>query len=229
MTTPRLGLAAAAFMLGGVLLSPSLAGPPLICFPYHTGGAPSLPWGDDAFQEKKAYDKARLVEDTLRLLNAETSALARMETLRRAALYAQGDKRLSTELLANLAFIALDTEAAGHPSSRAWFDAGFLAASYAQLGTGIGSEPGRAEGSNGYAWIRKALQLEPQNAEMHFAAALATHGRQAVYKEHLRRALEGAAPGSNLARSMETNAAIGPDLAELRARPGTADASGRGH
>lgn len=228
MTTRRLGLAA-AFMLGGVFLARSLAGPPTICFPYHTGGARSLPWGDDAFKEKNGYNKADLVKDTMSLLKTEESVLARMETLRRAAIYAQGDTRLSTELLAKLGFIALDTEAAGKPSARPWFNAGFLAACYAQLGTDIDWNPGQAEGSNGYAWIRKALELEPENAEMHFAAALATHGRGSVYNEHLRRALAGAAPGSNLEQSMNANAAIGPTLAELRKGLGSADASNRGH
>lgn len=229
MNTLRLGFLAAAFAIGGVLLAPGLAGPPLICFPYYTGDAPSLPWGEDGFQGKTGYNEANLVKDTLGLLKTEESVLARMETLRRASLYAQGDRQRSTELLAKLAFIALDMEAAGKPAARYWFDAGFLAACYTQLDSDIDWNAGQAEGRNGYAWIRKALELEPGSAEMHFAAALTTHGLDGVYKEHLAKALDGAAPGSNLARSIEGNHALGAKpVEELRKSLGTADA-GRGH
>jgi hypothetical protein len=229
-TNRRMGWLAAGFMVGGMLLSrAAVAGPPLICFPYHTDGAKSLPWGDDAFRTKSGYDKSSLVKDTLALLKTEESVLARMETLRRAAIYAQGDKALSTELLAKLGFIALDMEADGKPAARSWFNAGFLAACYHQLGTDIDWNPGQAHGANGYAWIRKALESEPESPEMHFAAALATHGREGVYKEHMRKAVAGAKPGSALAKSIEANGALGGKIDELRKSLGVADASKPGN
>ena len=225
-TSRRLGMVAAVFVLGGMLLAtPALAGPPLICFPYHTDGAKSLPWGNDTFQGSKGYDKSNLVKDTLSLLKTEESVLARMETLRRAAIYAQGDKALSTELLAKLGFIALDAEASGKPTAGSWFNAGFLAACYDQLGTDIDWNAGQAQGSNGYAWIKKALEIEPDSAEMHFAAALATHGKEGVYKAHMRKAVAGAEKGSALAKSIEANGAFGGKVDELRKSLGVADAS----
>jgi hypothetical protein len=231
MTTNRnRGLFRALVVAGTLALaSAAQAGPPLICFPYQTGGAQSLPWGGkDAFDTAKSYSKSGLVKDTLSLLKTERSTLARMETIRRAAIYSRKDKETATELLGKLGWIALDMEAAGKGSPEAWFNAGFLAACYEQLGTDIDWNPGVAEGVRGYAWLAKAISLEPQNAEMQFAAALATHGRGKVFDEHLRKALVGAEPGSNLARSIESNLAFGDkkSIEELRRSYGVVDASG---
>jgi hypothetical protein len=225
--TRRIGILAAALLATGAFVGTVAAGPPLICFPYQTGGAKSLPWGKDAFEKSSGYSKSGLVKDTLELLKTERSTLARMETLRRAAIYAQGDKQLSTELLAKLGWIALDMEAAGKPSAEAWFNAGFLAACFEQLGTDIDWNPGVAEGVKGYAWIQKALFISPDDPEIHFAAALTTHGHDKVYKDHVRKAVAGAKPGSNLAKSIESNHAFGnKPLSELRKSLGIADASG---
>ena len=92
-----IGLAAAL-----LFVSPALAGPPLLCFPYEIGEAKSLPWGGDRMQPSSGYDHSHLVDDTVRLLEAEPETIVRMETLRRAALYAgqsHGAAHVETMLL----------------------------------------------------------------------------------------------------------------------------------
>src|SRR5260370_38947370 len=69
------------------------AGPPLICHPYDIGNAQSLPWGHghDAVGfdlGDPTYNTKQLSADTLRILDTGREVLVRMETMRRAALYA---------------------------------------------------------------------------------------------------------------------------------------------
>lgn len=230
MNLRRLAILAATLALG-FLTTPSPAGPPLICFPYEIGKAKSLPWGDDAFKKKAGYDTANVVNDTLDLLKTEKSALVRMETLRRATLYLDGDKARATELLAKLSWYAMDMEAIGKPSPDAWFNAGYLAASLAQAGGDIGCRVGMDDGHTGYTWITRAVELRPNDPAMHFAAALASYGKSSgPWREHLRKAVAGAEPGSDLAKSIESNAAFGhKPLKELRAELGIADAKPSDH
>ena len=65
------------------------AGTPLICHPYTIGAAKSLPGSDGDWKGvNPSYDRTHLVRDTLALLTPETPVIVRMETLRRAAIYA---------------------------------------------------------------------------------------------------------------------------------------------
>lgn len=224
--------ASVALVAGSIFAGTAMAGPPLICFPFDNGGAKSLPWGSSPREENSSYDKANLVKDTLELLKTERNTLARMETLRRAAVYCVHDAHLATELLGKLSWIALDAEASGKPTAEAWFNPGFFAAAISQMGIDVGFRPGVVDGANGYAWIRKAVALEPGNAEMHLAAALALFergdGAQVAFLEHLRKAVTGATPGSPLAKSIESNLALGgKKLEELRKEFGVADAGKR--
>jgi len=85
---------AVAFAVSLPLLAPALAqaGPPLICWPMSIGNAPSLPWGGGWHDTRPDYDgRGRLATDTLALLGSDTPVLVRMETLRRAAVYAASD------------------------------------------------------------------------------------------------------------------------------------------
>ena len=224
-TRTVMGVLAAGLVLGASFVSPALAGPPLLCFPYEIGSAPSLPWGKDAFEQKKGYDKSKLVRETLELLKTEKSVLVRMETLRRAAVYIGQDKDLATELLAKISWIALDAEASGKPSAYAYFDAGILAATYRQSGADIKWRPGVAGDVDGYAYIKKALALEPDNAAMQFGAALVAHEHdQKAHRDHLRRAVNLAKPGSDLAKSIESNWACGhKPIDELKKELGASD------
>lgn len=78
-------LASAALFLA----RPALAGPPLLCHPFDIGAAHSLPMGHGDWQSIDAkYDTARLAGDTLAILTPSAPLNVRMETLRRAAIYA---------------------------------------------------------------------------------------------------------------------------------------------
>ncbi len=73
---------------------PLQAGTPLICHPYAIGNAKSLPGSDGDWKGvNPSYDRANLVRGTLALLTPETPLIVRMETLRRAAIYATAGMR----------------------------------------------------------------------------------------------------------------------------------------
>jgi hypothetical protein len=224
-------LAAGLLGLVGALAAPALAGPPLICFaPYH-GSATSLPWENGA--PAKGFDRAKLASTTVKLLREQPSALARMETIRRATLYSTDDARLAESVRAAVQHAVLEIEGAKDATkearAHAWFDAGYLAACYGQLG--IGTPEARSEkGTPGVAWIDKALSLTPEDAEMRFGAALAKLDSEGSQKEDFRKAVAGAAKNPELTRSIESHAAFGGrPVAEWRKELGLPDAvtSGR--
>lgn len=83
-----------------LIARPALAGPPLVCFPFDIGAARSLPMGTHGWESiDPTYDVSRLVDDTLALLAPETPVLVRMETLRRATIYASKHPAVATALL----------------------------------------------------------------------------------------------------------------------------------
>jgi hypothetical protein len=90
--------------LAAVLLSrPALAGPPLLCFPYDIGSARSLPMGHGSWRATDPkYDVSHLVADTLALLTPTAPLMVRMETLRRATVYASSNPKIATELMSEL-------------------------------------------------------------------------------------------------------------------------------
>ena len=183
------------------------AGPPLLCHPFDTGGAQSLPWGNDGWNSPlPTYALDRLVPDTLALLTAETPVIARMETIRRAAIYGSRDVRVAADLLSALSRRALDRNSS-KPDRHAWFDFGYLVETYKQ-GDFLFKKGNPATGIDGYRHITKAITMgtgvEP---EMEFAAALVTadrRGREAS-AEHYRRAAAGAAADAILARNLSTH------------------------
>ena len=81
MNCTRLSLLGLIVVASLAVASPAFAGPPLLCFPFETGGAASLPMksGDWKGVDVK-YDVSRLTEDTLALLTPATPVVARMET-----------------------------------------------------------------------------------------------------------------------------------------------------
>ncbi|MBI3666261.1 MAG: hypothetical protein HY236_08570, partial [Acidobacteria bacterium] len=169
-------------------------------------------------------DLARLADDTLALLAPETPVIARMETLRRAALYAQKDPRVADELESRLMARVLDAAAKGNADALVWFDAGYLAESYKQA-TLMSPKSRPAPGLNGYTWVSKALALRGNDPEMQFAAALITvydvslRGKRPNHEAHLQKAVAGAKEGSLLARNLVDHfASRGNTLAALRAR-----------
>jgi hypothetical protein len=205
----------AVALFGAVLLLHSnvVAGPPLLCEAFEIGSAKSLPWqGPDWTTVRPDYDVGRLIDDTLALLNAETPVIVRMETLRRATVYARKDPKLAAALLSRLKARAHEAEARGERNALALFDAGYLVETYRQAhAISIAareeywkfsqSDPGKD--SDGYALVLKAIQYRGGDAEMEFAAALMTAEGKQAYEEHLRRAVAGALGGSLLARNLE--------------------------
>ena len=201
------------------------AGPPLICHPIEIGQARSLPWISHNWNLSggENYDTKNLVRDTLEILGPDTPVLVRMETLRRATLYARKDPVAAKELLAKLHARATSVESAGHPDALAWFDVGYLAETYKQwigqnlphMTDGMRVDPNPAAGVDGYAWVKKAIGLRGSSQsgadpQMEFAAALITlSGPQDEHRQHAQKAIAGAKSDSLLAQNLATHF-IGP-------------------
>jgi hypothetical protein len=195
--------AARVLLVVCILATIALAGPPLICHPLDIGTAKSLPWNGTAWNlaGNENYDTKNLVKDTLAILDSGAPVIVRMETLRRATLYARRDPDAAKELMTKLYQRAHAGEAAGHQDALAWFDAGYLAAAYRQI---FYNAPNPAAGMDGYSLVAKALALGGQkDPEMEFAAALITlEGPQQAHQEHAQKALAGAKSDAMLARNL---------------------------
>jgi hypothetical protein len=181
-----------------VLVTPALAGPPLICHRLEIGTASSLPWIGDSWNlsGNENYDIRNLSRDTLAILDSSATVLVHMETLRRATLYARKDSQVAKELL-----LRLNARATGKASDGlAWFDLGYLAAAYHQW---HGGSQNPANGLDGYELVRKALSMRGNDPEMEFAAALITlrtGGKD--HQDHVQKALAGAKSDPLLAQNL---------------------------
>jgi hypothetical protein len=215
----------------------SLAGPPLICHPIEIGNSRSLPWGEtsDWRAVKRDYDLNRLVEDTLALLTPDTPMLARMETLRRATVYAVWarhdrevgisvkDEKLANELLTRLMDRIRESVRNNQSYLLALFDAGYLQSCYQQAnyhsGKSVEGYSMVRKSLDGYTMVRKATGGRGGTAEMEFAAALASKSPpQPLHLQHLQRAIAGAQEGTLLARNIVRHfGQRGQSLADLRA------------
>jgi hypothetical protein len=212
----------------------ALAGTPLICQALAIGGAKSLPWtSNTAFSNgKEDYDITRLADDTLALLTPNMPVIVRMETLRRATLYAQRNPAVAKELLLKLRGRALGAGVQGKPDALALFDLGYFVEctkqanmTWKKLSTGTYDpiyQANVASGLDGLAWVEKAIELRGSDPEMEFAAALITvWPRQKAFEDHLRRAAGGAQEGTLLAHNLvERFGDRGRTIAELRANLG---------
>ena len=190
---------------------PSFAGPPLLCHPFDIGSARSLPWdGTNAWWQGRAdYNLQNLVADTEAILTPSTPVIVRMETLRRAALYASLDDKVAARLLSSVTARA----AAGASSASALFDAGYLTETYKQIAmlrgerqfadraSTIAGVIGKSEGT---AMINRAITLRPDDASLRFAAALvAATADRTAYRDHADKARKGAAQDALLARNID--------------------------
>jgi hypothetical protein len=223
-----------------VLMMPgpsAMAGPPLICHPLDAGDSPSLPWKKDGSAPDSSYSTASLEADVLAILTPKAPVLARMENLRRAALYLDRDRRSGDQLLGLLMARAMDADAAGTPDAMAWFDAGYFYATAQQLGVKASFGPMTTKGQGassvpGYLWIRRAITLKGDSIELNLAAALVTADRRIPeHAEHLRKALAAdfsQQPASITSLTLWLAQINGVDSIEaLRGKLGVADA-GRG-
>src|SRR5438034_5307726 len=211
-----------AALATAILLFASIAqaGPPLICHAFQVGKARSLPWISESWNlsGSENYDTKNLAKDTLEILTPATPVLVRMETLRRATLYARKDPVAAKELLSRLHARAAAAESAGHPDALAWFDAGYLVETYKQwlgqnlphMTDGMRMDPNPAAGVDGYALVKKALALRGPDAQMEFAAALITlSGPPDEHHQHTQRAIAGAKSDPLLALNLASHF-IGP-------------------
>ena len=217
----------------------ALAGPPLLCHPFEIGNARSLPWSGSEWRGvDKNYIISRLVADTLALLTPETPVLVRMETLRRATVYALlptaditlaspiKDPVVARELLDRLKarIPEADAKSDKRAAALAMFDYGYLVESYKQAIWDPHASPGGrlASDIDGYGFIVKSIAMCGSDPEMEYAAALSCMGRkreagQDAYVAHVQKALAGAPEGSLLARNiLNYFRDRGKTIAELR-------------
>jgi len=195
----RLAISIVAVLLGFTTFAQ--AGPPLICHPIEIGQAKSLPWVEFNHRGSTDYDLKNLSRDTLAILDSHAPVLVRMETLRRATIYARQDPQVAKELITRLQARAAKSDVARRPDALAWFDVGYLAEAYKQwMGKG---EPNPAAGLDGYSLVRKAISLRGSDPEMEFAAALITlPSPDSVHRNHVQEAMEGAKNDSLLAQNL---------------------------
>jgi hypothetical protein len=187
------------------------AGTPLICFPYAIGAAKSLPGSDGDWKGVNPnYDRTHLVRDTLALLTADTPIIVRMETLRRAAIYATAGMRgwsdksgFNAEDRANTAALLEKLRerrksATGPAQALALFDEGFFIETLRHTGVD--------RSLSGYELMVQALAARGEDPDMEFALALATSWpKTKEHSQHLAKARSGARPGSLLASNLASH------------------------
>lgn len=188
----------------------ALAGPPMICHPIEIGGAKSLPWGAGPHWDAKlpGYDTARLVSNTLDLLAEHVPVVVRMETLRRAAIYAGTKPELAKELAGQL----VERTKRSQPGPLAYFDAGyFIEATHQYSGSG---KPDPLAGIDGYSLAKKSLAARDVAAVEWGLGLIRSHSSWP--NDHYRNAVVGAQEGSLLAANL-LRFAEKKTLADLRA------------
>jgi len=181
--------------------APLFAGPPLICHVVEIGDAQTLPWVDLNYRNGDgSYNLQNLAKDTIAILDSNPAVLVRMETLRRATLYARQDSHAAKELLTRLRARATEAPEDSR-GALAWFDFGYLAESYKQW---IGrNEPNPAAGVDGYGWVKRAIQQRGDDPEMEFAAALITLTTpNGDHRAHVQKAIAGAKTDALLAENL---------------------------
>jgi hypothetical protein len=167
--------------LASVLVSrPALAGPPLLCFPFDIGNARTLPMSGNGWRSiDPTYDASRLVDDTLALLGPDTPVLVRMETVRRATVYAASDSTRANALLSALEARASVSHAGVGLNV---FDFGYLVETYRQAKPIFSEAIPAIDRIDGYQLVLKAHALQGDPA-MQFAAAVMTEGSSATRAE----------------------------------------------
>jgi hypothetical protein len=194
---------------------PAAAGPPLLCHPFDIGTAASLPWdGSRAFWQGRAdYRVANVVSDTESLLTPAVPVIVRMETLRRAALYASADGELAARLYSRFETRMRQSEGSARPDPLATFDLAYLTETYRQIAEldRFGSEfHGRGAAlltivgsTDGYAIVARVLAVRTNDPAMEFAAAMMRGRHDDAYRVHAEKARAGASRDALLARNVD--------------------------
>ena len=201
-----------AVVFGLALASQALAGPPLLCHPFDIGSAKSLPWdGTRGWASGRAdYLVANLSADLDALLTPSTPVIVRMETMRRAAIYASRDLKVAEQLKARL---STRVQAAGRSDTMASLDLAYLVEAFRQIGH-LTDHPdfagrtaavkGLAGSTDGYALVKKCLTARPGDPELEFAAALIVADKNRIaFQEHSRKARAAASRDDLIARNVD--------------------------
>jgi hypothetical protein len=193
----------------------AMAGPPLLCHPFDIGTAKSLTWdASNGWQGRVgATNMKTLVTDTEALLTPDTPVIVRMETLRRAAIYASTDAQAATELLTRMQARAASATKSGLET----FDAGYLIETFRQISKmkGWTRDDGAqiqltalqslVEKADGEALIQQSLAARNGDPAIEFAAALIAGSypaRRADYHKHAQKARAGAAQDALLTKNL---------------------------
>ncbi|HSL24532.1 MAG TPA: hypothetical protein VK886_23550 [Vicinamibacterales bacterium] len=193
---------------------PASAGPPLLCEPFDTNGSPSLPWDSRHgwMGPRSDYDIRNLVADTQALLTPETPVIARMETLRRAALYASADEAVAARLLATLTERAGEGGKLTKTNALARFDAAYFVETLRQIGTlgqdyrfGLRSDVVRRVigDADGYAQMREILSVRTDPALEYAAALMVARRDPSAARVHTAKARAGSRHDALLARNLK--------------------------
>ena len=210
---------ALSFLVLISLVTPTLAGPPLICHPFEIGEAKSIAWSGKEWRDiKKDYDLNQLTPDVMAILETDAPILVRMETMRRAAVYSvwsMRDHKVGFDPKGDGTALALldkvmarkdSAEKNGYKTKAeklALFDAGYLLETYKYIGFEESSK--RTLTTEGLAWVEKANNALdcPGEMEMALAIILQNHKGQAdAQDKHLKIAASKAAEGSLLAKNL---------------------------
>ncbi len=160
------------------------AGPPLICHPYDIGTAQSLPWGHgrDAVgfdNPDQNYNTKQLTADTLKILDPARRCLCAWKPCE--GRHSMG--RTTTPLSRRCSAKLKQRAESPNPSALALFDYGYFAETLKQIVWKYKED--LTTGADGYAFVKRALAMRPDSADMHFAAAVMTRQSQrSDYQEH---------------------------------------------
>lgn len=196
-----------------IVATPALAGPPFVCHPFDIGTAKSLPYDSTNWLGVRTdYDITHVVADTEALLTSGTPTIVRMETLRRAALYASRERAVAEQLLNTVMARVRSPEQGGQPMAMALFDAGYLSEALSEIAQFGNHMPdlahngrqlvGLTQLGDGRALIQKSLALRPGDAAMEFALTLLLPSTDKDKASHLRIAQAGAKQDGLLAANL---------------------------
>jgi hypothetical protein len=189
---------------------PALAGPPFNCHVFDIGSAKSLPWGatNNWLGIRDDYDIGRVVADTEALLTPSTPTILRMETLRRASIYASRDRAVAEQLIA--AMMNRVHLADQSTQALALFDAGFVVEAINELEQSgryskqlAGSErilAGLTQLNEARPMLDKSAALRPDDASIQLALGLLSRSPES--EAHFQKARAGARQDAMLANTL---------------------------
>jgi hypothetical protein len=197
---------------------PAFAGPPLLCHPFDIGAAKSLPWSGVSswYDGAPGYDLQHLADNTEALLTPSTPIIVRMETLRRAAIYASRDPQVAKRLFLTINDRIRAGASGGRTDPLTLFDAGYLTETFREIGRlaryGASEISGNSEAiaamvkdADGDALVQKSLTMRPDDPSIELAAALiaaSTPNNKERYAQHAEKARAGAKQDALLAKNL---------------------------